>query len=215
MAYRVGQAVFSKGEIAEELVARHDVQSYSTALRQAKNVVILKYGGVTKRPGLRLVSEVYKDEGVRLIPFQYSMTQTYALEMGQGYMRVAALGGMVIQDKLTVEAVTLGLTTLIKASYHGYVVGDQVYFQDVAGCVELNGRIAAIIEVIDQHNFRVNLNSMGFAAYTGDSGGTVRGAPPAPDPTPPVVPPVAPDPVPPVIGSGGGGGGLVGAGEIP
>src|SRR4051812_42441640 len=125
MAFRTGSANFSKGEIAEELIGRVDVAAYQTALRRARNVVILKYGGVTKRPGTRLVAEVYADQGVRLMPFQFSLTQTYALEMGQGYMRAAANGGMVIEEKLAITAITRGATTTIAAAYHAFNIGDQ------------------------------------------------------------------------------------------
>lgn len=204
MPYRVGQSVFAKGEISEELAARFDVDSYHTALRKASNVIILKYGGVTKRPGMRLVSPVYKDQGVRLMPFQYSLEQTYVLEMGQGYMRVGALGGMVIEDKLTVQAVTRGPTTVINAAFHGYSVGDQVYFSGVQGCTDLNGKVATVLTVIDTNNFIVDLDSSAYGSLSGDTGGTIRVAPPPAPPTPPVVPPPAPDPTPPDLGGGGG-----------
>ena len=39
MAFRVGSANFTKGEVSEELVARFDVGSYHTALRKASNVI--------------------------------------------------------------------------------------------------------------------------------------------------------------------------------
>ncbi|NBQ13049.1 MAG: hypothetical protein EBU31_00195 [Proteobacteria bacterium] len=204
MPYRVGQSVFSKGEISEELLARFDVDSYHTALKQARNVIVLKYGGVTKRPGTRFVAPVYKDQGVRLVPFQYSLEQTYVLEMGQGYMRVAALGGMVIEDKLTVEDVILGATTVIKASYHSYNVGDQVYFSDVQGCTDLNGKIAAVTEVIDTNYFRVAIDSRSFGLRTGDAGGTIRSSAPTPPAADPTVPPVVTPPDPPNLGSWGG-----------
>lgn len=203
MPYRVGQAVFSKGEISEELLARFDVDSYHTALKQARNVIVLKYGGVTKRPGTRFVAPVYKDEGVRLLPFQYSLEQTYVLEMGQAYMRVAALGGVVIEDKLTVEAVTRGTTTVITASYHDYSVGDQVYFSEVEGCDDLNGKIALVTEIIDTNNFRIALDTSGYGALTGDAGGMIRSGPPTPPPADPVVPPVITPPIPPYLGSWG------------
>lgn len=206
MPFRVGQAVFSKGEISEELVSRFDVASYRTALRKALNVLVMKYGGVTKRPGMRLVAPVYADQGVRLIPFQYSLDQTYALEMGQGYMRPAALGGMVIEDKLTAEAVTTGLTTVIQASYHAYSVGDQVYFSGVQGCTDLNGKIGTVTEVIDANHFRVDINSSTYGALTGDTGGTIRTSTPAPPPPPPTVPPVSPPPSAPDLGGWNGGG---------
>ncbi len=134
MPLRIGQPNFSKGELAEDLISRVDVAAYATGLRRARNVMILKYGGVTKRPGTRLVAEAFDDSApVRLMPFQFSLTQTYALEMGQGYMRPAALGGMVLEEKLTIESIALGIATTIQAAYHEYTVGDQVYFQKGGG----------------------------------------------------------------------------------
>lgn len=214
MAYRVGQAVFAKGEISDELVARFDVGSYKTALRKATNVIVLKYGGVTKRPGTRLVAPVFRDEGVRLMPFQYSLEQTYVLEMGQGYMRLGALGGMVIEDRLTITSVTRGATTTVGAAFHGYSVGDQVYFDGVQGCEDLNGKFARVLSVPDANTIVVDLDSRAWGDFTGDTGGITRSAPPPPDPPPPVVPPPADDPPPPDLG-GGGGGSLPPGTEIP
>lgn len=206
MPNRIGQHNFSKGEIAEELVARIDVAAYSTALRRAENVIILKYGGVTKRPGTRLVAEVYADEGVRLMPFQFSLQQTYALEMGQGYMRPAANGGLVLEELLTVTGVTLGSTTIIEAAYHAYDVGDQVYFDGVEGTTELNGRIGRVLSAPDGDHFEVDINSTNFTPFTGDDGGITRSGTPPPPPPPPPVPPPSPTPTPPPTGGGGGGG---------
>jgi hypothetical protein len=124
--------------------------------------------------------------------------------MGQGYMRPAAGGGLVIEDKLTVQAVVRGSTTQITAAYHGYSVGDQVYFEGVLGATDLNGKIVRVATVIDVNNFTVTLNSSTYSALTGDTGGTTRTGPPPAPPTPPVVPPPAPDPTPPETGGGGG-----------
>jgi hypothetical protein len=205
MALRSGQFNFSKGEIADELVARVDVPAYTTALKRARNVVILKYGGVTKRPGTRLVAEVYDStNAVRVVPFQFSLSQTYALELGQGYMRPLALGGYVLEDKLTVQAVTTGTTTLIQQDFHAYSVGDQIYFFGVLGATWLNGKVGRILTVPDANHFTIDINSVGLAALTGDTGGITRvGTPPAP-PTPPVVPAPVDPPTPPDVGGGGG-----------
>lgn len=215
MAFRVSQANFSKGEISEELVARFDVASYHTALRKASNVIVLKYGGVTKRPGMRLVAKVRADSGVRLFPFQFSLTQTYVMEMGQGYMRLAALGGLVIEDKQTITAIVRGATTQITAAYHGFAVGDEIYFSGINGCTDLNGKIGTVTSVIDANNYVVGINSTGFGAFTSDTGGTPHGAPPTPPPSPPPVPSPVPAPTPPDLGGGGradrwgGGGGII------
>ena len=215
MTLRTGQPNFSKGVISDELVARIDVASYASGLKRADNVIVLKYGGVTKRPGTRLVAEVYADQGVRLIPFQFSLAQTYVLEMGQGYMRPAANGGLVIEDRLTITAITRGASTTIAAAFHGYHVGDQVYFDEVAGTSELDGRIGRVTTVGDDGHFTVDIDSTGFGAFTGDAGGITRSAAPPPPPPPPPVPPPTPAPSPPPTGGGGGGGGYCVADDTP
>jgi hypothetical protein len=215
MALRTGQPNFSKGVISDELVARIDVAAYASGLRRADNVILLKYGGVTKRPGTRLVAEVYADQGVRLMPFQFSLTQTYVLEMGQGYMRPAASGGLILEEQLTIADIVPGATTMIEAAYHDYDAGDQVYFDGVEGMVELNGRIGRVLSAPDTDHFEVDVDSSGFGAFTGDAGGTTRaGSPPAP-PVPPPVPPPSPPPPPPPTGGGGGGGNFCVADDTP
>lgn len=205
---RTGGPNFSKGEISEDLLGRVDVATYATGLRRARNVIGLKYGGVTKRPGTRLVAEVYDaSQPVRLMPFQFSLEQTYVLEMGQGYMRPAANGGLVLEDRLTITAITLGTTTRITAAFHAYEVGDQVYFQDIAGTVELNGRIGRVSSVPNANQFFVDINSSGFSAFTADSGGVTRSIAPPPPPAPPPVPPPPTPTPPPDTGGGGYGGG--------
>ena len=97
MAFRAAKPNFSKGELADDLLGRFDVDAYQAGLKRARNVIIMKYGGITKRPGTRLVAEVHDASApVRLVPFQFSIDQAYVLEMGQYYMRPAALGGIVL-----------------------------------------------------------------------------------------------------------------------
>ncbi|MDB5705742.1 MAG: Phage protein [Sphingomonas bacterium] len=207
MALRTGQPNFSKGELAEDLISRVDVAAYAAGLRRARNVVILKYGGVTKRPGTRLVTEVHDDGApVRLVPFQFSINQTYALELGQGYMRVAANGAQVIEQKLDIVSIAKGATTTIEAAYHGYAPGDEIYFSGIEGMTELNGRKYPVVAGGDASHFVIDVDSTGFADFDGDTGGTTRLAPPPSVPTPPPPPPEAPPPPPPDTGGGGYGG---------
>jgi len=200
--FRLALAKFAKGELAPDLYGRFDVDAYQSALRKARNVMVLKHGGLTKRPGTRLVAEVYNAaQPSRLIPFQFSLTQTYALEMGHGYMRVASAGGLVLNEELAVSAITAESYARVTAAYHGYSVGDQVYFDDIDGAMGdlLNNRFWTVRSVPDQHNFVIAANTTGLA-FTGSTGGITRTGAPDPDPVAPVVPPVVPDPDPPVIG---------------
>lgn len=223
---REGHLNFSKGEIAEELIARVDVPSYNAGVKTARNVIVLKYGGLQKRPGTRLVGKAFDSTlPVRLLPFQFSLTQAYALEMGQGYMRPAANGGLILEQPLTITAITKDANAQVTIAYHGYIVGNQIYFNNVLGMSEINGLTGIVTSVIDANNFTVDIDSRTFSTFTGDSGGIVNVGPPPPPPPPPPVPPPPPPPPPPVVGPGGsytggsggsisGGGQAVGGGRV-
>lgn len=203
VGFRAGQHNFSKGVLSKELWGRSDIVPYNAGVREGKNIVVMKYGGLTKRPGTRFVYEVKDGAVKRLIPFEGAYEASYTMLLGQASMRLGALGGMVLETKLTVEAVTLGNPVKITASYHGFATGDEVYFSGVLGATWLNGRTETITKV-DDHNFTVPINGAGLAARTGDTGGIINSAPPPPPPPPPTVPPPPPPAPPPIVGTGGG-----------
>lgn len=211
---RTVQPNFSKGVLSKELWGRVDIAPYNAAVRQGTNVIVLKYGGLTKRPGSRLVCEI-KDGPKRLLPFEGAYEASYALLMGQGNMRLAALGGMVLEQQLTVEGATNASPVVITATLHGYSNGDEVFFSGVEGMTELNGRTLAVT-VLDDDHFSVPVDGTGWGALSGDEGGVIRSEPPEEPPAPPTVPPPVDPVTPPVVGGGGGGGGGVGPGvKIP
>jgi hypothetical protein len=205
VAFRTAATNFSKGELSDELLGRFDVSAYNAGLKRARNVCILKYGGVTKRPGTRLVAEVYDaSQPVRLVPFQFSLEQAYALEMGQGYMRPAALGGVVLHEELVVTGITNSFPATISAAYHSYAAGDQVILSGQLGMTEINGRILTVLASTGTNTFTVHLDTGGFGVWTGSTGGIVRSGAPDPAPAPPPVPPVVPPSEPPPVYGGGG-----------
>lgn len=208
MTFRQFQPNFSRGELAPDLYGRFDVDAWNSAVKKARNVVILKYGGLTKRPGTRLVAEVIDDsEPTRIIPFQFSLSQTYALELGQGYMAPCASGGRVLEEELSITGITNANPAQVTAAYHGYAAGDLAYISGVAGDLGdyLNGRFWPVVASIDDSNFTIDANTSGMAAFTSATGGTTRSAPPTPPPAPPPVPDPVPAPPPPDTGGGWGG----------
>lgn len=217
MAYRHAQPNFSKGEISDEILGRFDVSAYSAGLKRARNVIVMKYGGVTKRSGTRLVAEVYDaTKPVRLIPFQFSLDQTYALEMGQGYMRPAALGGIVVEEELAVAGITNDFPAEVEIAYHNFVVGDQVYLTGQAGMTEINGTLARVLQITGEHTFTIDVDTTSFGVWSANSGGATRtSAPPPPSPPPPVPPPPPPPPPPPIYSGGAERPGSGGGGDIP
>lgn len=81
------QSNFTVGEIDPLLFGRIDIQQYASALEKAQNVVVLPQGGFERRPGLRFMLDISSHlggsfttlDGIRLIPFEFSTTQSYML----------------------------------------------------------------------------------------------------------------------------------------
>lgn len=215
---RVGLFNFSKGELGEKLHGRVDVAAYSAAARLARNVTVLKYGGLARRMGTRLAYELREpDSGdpdvsgwdipegaARLVPFEFSIEQTYALLMTQAQMRPLAFGGAVLEDHLEILDITIEDGAIIEAAYHDYSVDEEIFLTGILGDLGefLNGRAWLVTEVIDADHFRIDADTTGFA-FTGADGGTTRVGAPTPPPPPPVVPPpYVPPPPPDVIPPG-------------
>lgn len=68
--------------------ARVTFDRYPSAAKMLRNCILYPQGGFTRRPGTRFVVEV-KDSAdeTRLIPFQFSQTDSYMVEAGDGYFR--------------------------------------------------------------------------------------------------------------------------------
>ena len=67
---------------------RTDFQKYFSGCTVLENFVVLPHGPVTRRPGTYFVSEIKTSaNNTRLIPFEFSTTQTYVLELGNNYIR--------------------------------------------------------------------------------------------------------------------------------
>lgn len=204
---RAAQANFSKGEIGPQLYGRFDVDAWQSGVKSARNVTILKYGGLTKRPGHRLVAEVLDDsEEQRLIPFEFSLDQTYVLEFGQGYAAPLALGGRVLEEGLTITAITSAANAQITAAFHGYLVGEQVFITGLTGEMGdlLNGQFWTVLTVPSDSTFTIDADTTGVP-FASDVGGITRTEEPAPEPVVPVTPPPPPPP-PPIITPPDGGG---------
>jgi hypothetical protein len=207
---RIPQVNFSKGELGPQLYGRFDVDAWQSALRTARNVIIMKYGGVTKRPGTRLVGQVLNSaEPTMLVPFQFSMTQTYALEMGQGYMAPCASGGRILEGEQPITAISNAAYAQLTIAYHGFAVGDLIYIDGVDGGMGalLNFRTWTVVSVVDANTVTIDANTALAPSFSGCTGGTANSAPPVVVPPPVVRPPTIPL-IPPFISYGGGLGGF-------
>jgi hypothetical protein len=112
------QTNFSTGELDPLLRARVDIEQYNNALQKATNVVIQPQGGAKRRPGTKRILELPNSStpsaanGVRLVPFEFSVDDSYMLCFVAGRMYVIKNGAVVpainggANDYLTVASIT-------------------------------------------------------------------------------------------------------------
>ena len=67
---------------------RTDFEKYSSGVKTMENFLVHPQGAATRRVGSQFISEVKSSAAkTRLIPFEFSTTQTYVLEFGNTYIR--------------------------------------------------------------------------------------------------------------------------------
>ena len=88
---------FTGGELSPRLDGRNDLAKYPTGCKTLENMVIYPHGSAARRSGTQYVAEV-KDSSkeTRLIPFEFSTTQTYILEFGDQYIRFYKDDGQIL-----------------------------------------------------------------------------------------------------------------------
>ena len=88
---------FTGGELSPRLDGRNDLAKYSTGCKTLENMIVYPHGSAARRSGTQYVAEV-KDSSkeTRLIPFEFSTTQTYILEFGNQYIRFYKDNGQIL-----------------------------------------------------------------------------------------------------------------------
>ena len=90
---------FTGGELSPRLDGRNDLAKYPTGCKTLENMIIFPHGSAARRSGTQFVSEV-KDSSkeTRLIPFEFSTSQTYMLEFGDQYIRFYKDNGQILSS---------------------------------------------------------------------------------------------------------------------
>jgi hypothetical protein len=95
------QTNFSTGELDPLLRARVDIDQYNNALEKATNVVVQPQGGIKRRPGMKHIVELPGSgsesvaNGVRMIPFEFSVDDSYMLVFTHQRMYVVKNGALI------------------------------------------------------------------------------------------------------------------------
>ena len=169
---------FTGGELSPRLDGRTDLTKYASGCSTLENLVVYPHGSAARRPGSTFVAEVAdSDNKTRLIPFEFSTTQTYMLEFSNLKMRVYKDSGAVLEGDKTISAITAANPAVVTATSHGYSNGDEVLISGVSGMTEVNGKRFLVADKTTntfelQDKDGVDINSTSFTAYS--SGGVAN-----------------------------------------
>lgn len=87
---------FTAGELSAKMTGRVDLAVHQRGLQTLENFFVLPQGGVTKRAGTEYQGLCYgSTNAARIIPFIYTATEAYIIELTAGYLRVWRNGSVV------------------------------------------------------------------------------------------------------------------------
>jgi hypothetical protein len=127
---------FTSGEISPRLLTRVDNVAHKNGAKTMRNAIPTVHGGFKGRPGLRFVARArYANKVCHLIPFKYSVDQTYVIEAGDQYFRFFTQGGRLEESAKTVSNVDASgtLIRITTSAAHGYSTGDSIAIRSVVG----------------------------------------------------------------------------------
>ena len=105
MSQPVMQFSFNSGEWAPALNARVDIAKYHNGAALLRNFFVDYRGGATARPGTKYILQTKASTAVRLIPFQASLSVSYVLEFGAGYIRFFNDGSPVLESDVAMTGI--------------------------------------------------------------------------------------------------------------
>ncbi len=162
---------FTGGELSPRLDGRNDLTKYSSGCKTLENLIVYPHGAAARRPGTSFVAEVAdSDNKTRLIPFEFSTTQTYMLEFSNLKIRVYKDNGSVLEGDKVISGITKANPAVVTATSHGYSNGDEVVITEVVGMTELNGK-RFLVAGVTTNTFQLtdkdgtNINSTSFTTY--------------------------------------------------
>lgn len=166
---------FAGGEISDELYSRVDLDKFQTAVALLLNCWVKPQGPAQNRPGFRYVQQAkYRDRTSRLLRFEYSTQQTFALEFGHLYVRFHSQGATLLEPAINLVYVSSAAVGVFNTgSAHNYSVGQWVQLRNIPSMPELEGRWGIVATLPSASSFTltdlqgVPISTLGVGIYTG------------------------------------------------
>ena len=145
---------FNAGEVSKKLNGRTDFAKYFNSLESAENFVPLPQGPITRRPGLQYIATAKSaTQSVRLVPFVFSVTQSYLLEFGHNYIRFYKDKAQILSGPAAYEIVSpYGYTELAALAFAQS--NDVMYIVHPSYTVRKLSRLAHDSWTLAEVNFR-------------------------------------------------------------
>ena len=128
------QNAFNAGVLAPSVFGRSDLPAYRAGLKRCENFLIMRPGGMERRPGTIFVAEGKNPlEPIRLITFRFSNTQSYVLSFTPTHLRIYTNNALVNHGtyRISVGNTANKLTDEIRVENHGYSDGLGIKFTPV------------------------------------------------------------------------------------
>ena len=172
------QTNFTAGEISPRLDSRIDLSKYQNGAKSIQNFTVLPHGGLQRRGGSQFILQTKNsNDKIRLVSFEFSITESYVLEFGDEYIRFYRNNGIILESAKNITGITQANPGVVTSSSHGYNNGDWVYISGVVGMTEVNldfyivaGKTTNTFQLTDIDGN--NVDTSGFTAYS--SGGTAE-----------------------------------------
>jgi hypothetical protein len=179
------QPSFSRGEVSPFLFGRVDLSGWAQGLRTCRNFTVRPEGCVANRQGFGFVgnSVTSTSKGSSLLPFIFSATQSYVIEVGAGSAQVFSQGALVSSATVTITGGTFTLSThppgyqivFTTSAPHGLTTGQNCTISGVvgSGAFALVNGTQTVANVISTTQFTIwsPLGNSGSYASGGALGG--------------------------------------------
>lgn len=137
------QTNFTAGELSPRLLGRDDIDRYRSGAQTMENFQIMPHGGADKRMGLTHAAPAKHDNRKHiLVGFEYSIVETYMLEIGHNYIRFFRNSAPIYEADVPIEDITAADPGVVTQTGHSYSDGDEFVITDIppSGPTELNGQ---------------------------------------------------------------------------